>query len=92
MEEMTRDEYIHYRQEDDQAAILAAYFGDKSGNILETNSFALCMFAAIEDDPILQKKIDYQYPLIIEYYDKLFSVNFLIKDYGPDNRVLLMIY
>jgi hypothetical protein len=92
-QKMTREQYLEYRQQDDQAAILAAYFGDKTQQELDTNNFTYLMFAAIEDDKNLKDRIDNVYPEILTYYDKLFSLNFLIKDYGGEgNRILLMMY
>ena len=89
---MTREQYLQFRQNDDQAEILAAYFNHKSGENVEVGNFTYLMFAAIEDDPILQQKIDYQYNLIVEYFDKLYNINFIVKEYDENNRVLLGMY
>lgn len=91
-QKMTREQYLEYRQKEDQVAILAAYFGDRTNQELDVNNFTYLMFAAIEDDPNLQIRINNTYPQILMYYDKLFNLNFLIKDYGEDNRILLMMY
>lgn len=89
---MERDEYLKYRAENDQSAILTAYFSDRTQQPgITTENFIQLMFAAIQDDSNLQKRIDEMYPQIIKYYDMKFEVNFIIMDYG-DQQVLLGTY
>lgn len=90
---MDRNEYLKYRQEDNQAAILTAYFVERTEQPgITTENFIELMFQAIEDDRNLQERIDKMYPEILQYYDKFFSLCFLIKDYGPGNRILITMY
>lgn len=89
---MERYEYLKYREEDDQAAILAAYFSEGIGYEVSKEGFIPIMFAAIEDDSNLQERINNLYPSIVRYYDIKFCINFIIRDYGPGNRVLLTMY
>lgn len=86
---MERHDYLKYRDEDDQAAILTAYFSERIGYEITKENFIHIMFMAIEDDSSLTEKINSLYPSIVKYYDSKFEIVFVIKDYGPGNRVLL---
>lgn len=90
---MDRNEYIKYRQDDNQASILAGYFSERTQQPgITTTNFVELMFAAIADDNNLQARIDEMYPQIVRYYDMKFEINFIIRNYDEDNHVLLTIY
>lgn len=90
-EEITREQYIEWRQNNDQAEILRAWFNRKSHFQVDTANFFAIMFNVLEDHPGLQEDIDARYKEILLFYDKHFGINFLTKDYG-DTRVLIMAY
>lgn len=90
---MERAEYLKYRSENDQSAILTAYFSDRTQQPgITIENFIQLMFMAIADDSNLQARIDEMYPQIVKYYDMKFEVNFIIRDYGDDQQVLLGTY
>lgn len=89
---MERHEYLKFRNEDDQAAILAAFFSERIGYEIDKESFIPIMWMAIEDDTNLQERIDNLYPLILKYYDAKFCITFIIRDYGEGDRQLLTMY
>lgn len=90
---MKRDDYIKYRRNNDQSAILTTYFAEKTNQpTITPENFISLMWQAIEDDPFLQQKIDHAYPKILSYYDKKFEVNFLFKQYNENHTELIKIY
>lgn len=95
--DVNREEYLNLRklstQEDNFARfdILRLYFIHKGGASIDVHPFRTYLVAAIEDDPNLQSRIDFMYPLILKYMDHLCDITFTIKDYGENSKVLLAI-
>lgn len=91
LKEISREDYLHYRQSDDAGQILRAYFNNQTGLFISIGDFLSVMKGVLEEHPGLEEDIDKSYPEICRCYDKALHINFLTVDMN-NQRILVKMF